>query len=234
MIATKKAAKGMCIKVFCLNLRFGLADDGPNNWEYRKKAYPALLQKYNSDFYAFQEANDFQISYLRRLLADYDFIGRRFPAPDYWQNNIIFHHRRWKCLSGKHFYLSQTPDVPSKFAESQWPRQCTLGTFQNGRFKLAVVNTHFDFKSNVQRQSALLIIKRLKHYAPGWPAVVMGDFNAGPDSSCIAAFTETKEGFRSALRPPNRGTFHEFEGWPKAIPLIGFSIAAMWKETMPK
>jgi hypothetical protein len=27
------------IRFFCLNLRFGLADDGPDNWENRKRCY---------------------------------------------------------------------------------------------------------------------------------------------------------------------------------------------------
>ena len=74
-----------------LNLRFGLADDGPNSWRYRKRVYPALLEKQNADFIGFQEANDFQIEYLDRILANYNYIGKRSPAPSFWQNNVIFY-----------------------------------------------------------------------------------------------------------------------------------------------
>ena len=73
------------------NLRFGLADDGPNSWDHRKKALPALFKKYHPDFIGLQEANDFQIDYLAEILTGYEFIGKRSPAPPYWQNNVIFY-----------------------------------------------------------------------------------------------------------------------------------------------
>lgn len=207
------------VRLFCLNLRFGLADDGPNNWENRKRAYPELLEKFPSDFYAFQEANDFQIEYLQNLLRDYDFIGQRRPAPDYWQNNVIFYHRRWECQSSEHFYLSDTPGVPSKLKGSRWPRQCTFGTFQANTFRLTVINTHFDFKPEVQRQSALLILKRLENTPPNLPVVLMGDLNAGPNSSCIAALTDKSVGFKSAFRPHMSGTHHKFQGVANGEPI---------------
>ena len=72
------------------NLSFGLADDGANSWDHRKKALPALFKKYHPDFIGLQEANDFQIDYLTKILIGYEFIGKRSPAPSNWQNNVIF------------------------------------------------------------------------------------------------------------------------------------------------
>jgi endonuclease/exonuclease/phosphatase family metal-dependent hydrolase len=198
--------------VMSLNLRFGLADDGPNSWTNRSAAYPELLRQHPCDFYAFQEANDFQISFLDDLLKDYGVIGWRRPAPEYWQNNVIFFHKQWRCLNHQHFYLSDTPDVPSQFCGSRWPRQCTIGTFIKGGRQLTVIDTHFDFEAEVQRRSALLIRKRLKDIAPAWPVVLMGDLNAGPESSCLAVFTSSRDGFKSALGPSNTGTHHGFKG----------------------
>lgn len=208
------------LKVFCLNLRFGLADDGSNSWQHRKQIYPQLLKRYSSDFYGFQEANDFQITYLQNLLdGGWHVIGQRIPAPDDWQNNVIFHHRRWTCLDHQHFYLSDTPDVPSKFKASQWPRQCTMGTFQWDRRRLTVINTHFDFKPEVQRQSAVLILRRLAQLAPRWPVILMGDLNGGPESSCLSELTSPPNGFKSALWPPVMGTHHEFGGVAQGDPI---------------
>ena len=207
------------IRFFCLNLRFGLADDGPDSWAFRKQCYPALLHDHICDFYAFQEANEFQIAYLHNLLTDYDVIGRRSPAPDSWQHNIIFHHRRWRCLQNDHFYLSRTPDIPSKFSQSQWPRQCTLGVFQRGDVRICVVNTHFDFKPQVQRKSALLILKRLHQLAPQMPTVLLGDLNAGPNADCIAKLTSRSSGFKSALLPVSEGTHHAFRGVAQGPPI---------------
>lgn len=200
------------IKILCLNLRFGLADDGPNGWTYRKELYPDLVSEFASDFYAFQEANDFQIEYLHELLDDFDMMGQRSPAPDYWQSNVIFYHQSWRCLDWQHFYLSETPEVPSQFKESKWPRQCTLGTFQKEDFQITVINTHFDFKAEVQKESALLILDRLRQWPFNTPSIVVGDFNAGPESSCIEVFTAEPGGFKSAFQPPTAGTYHEFTG----------------------
>jgi len=203
------------IRFFCLNLRFGLADDGPDSWPHRKQCYPPLLRSHPSDFYGFQEANDFQITYLQELLVDYDMIGRRTPAPDHWQHNIIFYHRRWECTKRDHFYLSRTPDVPSKFTRSRWPRQCTVGVFQKSEMGITVINTHFDFEPEVQQKSAEVILERVDQITPRATAVLMGDLNAGPDASCIATFTSQVAGFKSALPQTSGGTHHGFSGVAK-------------------
>ena len=203
------------LRVLSLNLRFGLADDGPNSWPLRSVAYPDLIAQNPCDFYAFQEANDFQISFLEELLRDYRYIGQRRPAPDYWQNNVIFYHKRWRCLDHHHFFLSDTPEVVSQFIGSRWPRQCTMGTFKQADRRLTVVNTHFDFKPEVQRRSALLICRRLERLAPVWPIVLMGDLNAGADSSCLEVFANYGDGFRSALQSSGTGTHHGFRGSPQ-------------------
>jgi len=218
-IAPDKGLSSGTFRVFCLNLRFGLADDGPNNWEYRRHAFPHLLSEYPSDFFAFQEANHFQIEYLNGLLPQYGLIGQRSPAPDYWQNNIIFFHRRWQCVHRQHFYLSDTPDRPSKFKDSRWPRQCTMGTFQNIDSRLTVINTHFDFESEVQERSAELILSRLAQLSPSWPVLLVGDFNAGPQSACMQVFTKNPWDFRSAFRPAEHGTHHTFNGVAQCEPI---------------
>jgi endonuclease/exonuclease/phosphatase family metal-dependent hydrolase len=204
------------LSVMSLNLRFGLADDGPNSWPYRSVAYADLFDRHPCDFYAFQEANDFQINFLNDLLGDYQFIGQHRPAPHYWQNNVTFFHKNWRCLSHQHFFLSDTPEVVSQFSRSRWPRQCTVGTFIRNDRRLTVVNTHFDFEAEVQRRSAQLICKRLDRLAPNWPVVLMGDLNADAQSSCMTFFTTYGEGgFKSALESPDIGTHHGFNGCPR-------------------
>lgn len=207
------------IRIFCLNLRFGRADDGLHDWEHRKLAYPRLLRYFQSDFYAFQEAMDFQIAFLHSLLREYDVIGQRMPAPDYWQNNVIFYHRSWNCLDSRHFYLSDTPDKPSKFDQSQWPRQCTMGIFEHRDTCINMATTHFDFDPDVQKKSALLILEQLNQLPTEKPAIIMGDFNAGAQSSCIEALTVNPGNFKSALWPPNMGTHHQFSGVAKEGPI---------------
>jgi endonuclease/exonuclease/phosphatase family metal-dependent hydrolase len=199
-----------------LNLRFGLADDGENRWDLRKSVFPAMLGELDPDFLCVQEANDFQVEDVAALLAGHSYIGRRDPAPRFWQNNVIFYRKTWDCLENAHFFLSPTPTIPSRFRASRWPRQCTMGCFQKDSNQVVVVDTHFDFDPEIQRKSVGVILKHLATKAPPLPCVVAGDFNAPPPAPCIKAFVhgtaDLAGGFKSVLSPPFTGTAHGFTG----------------------
>ena len=208
------------LSVLTLNLRFGLADDGDNSWQFRKKAFPSLFNTYCVDFIGLQEVNDFQIDFLKKILTEYNLIGRRSPAPSFWQNNIIFYKRIWECIYYEHFFLSPTPMIPSRFQESRWPRQCTIGMFKNKDHRLICVNTHFDFDVAAQIKSARLIMERLSVLPLDLPAILMGDFNASPLSPPYMIFTgqnkksSAQKGscFKNVFAKPFPGTHHGFTG----------------------
>ncbi len=205
--------------VLTLNLRFGLADDGANNWQYRKKGFEPFLEKYRTDFIGFQEANDFQIDFLHNILTEYNYIGKRSPSPSFWQNNVIFYQKNWRCIHYEHFFLSPTPSLPSRYRKSIWPRQCTVGMFKTERRQVICINTHLDFDVSVQVNSANLILGRLSHLPGNIPAILIGDFNAAPFSPCYNIFTTHDENtatrknyFKNAFNKPFSGTHHGFTG----------------------
>lgn len=222
MNETKNSANKKTISVFTLNVRFGLADDGPNSWRYRKKAFPILLNKYLSDFMAFQEVNDFQGEFLKKNLAGYHNIGKRQSAPIFWQNNLIFYRDNWKCIKWDHFYLSATPDIPSRSPKSKWPRQCTIGLFEYQKTTLILINTHFDFNEQIQVESAGYIMERLLKFPLDIPAILVGDFNCNPSQPCHKVFTGENQEVIDSSRDPrffkpvflesNAGTHHGFTG----------------------
>jgi endonuclease/exonuclease/phosphatase family metal-dependent hydrolase len=207
--------------VLTLNLRFGLADDGKNSWANRKKGFPALFSQFRPDFIGFQEANDFQIDFLADILTEYNYIGKRSPAPQFWQHNVIFYKNVWEAIDSRHFFLSPTPMIPSRFRESRWPRQCTLGMFQKKDRALLCINTHFDFEPAIQTKSAGIIMDCLKTLPANIPAILFGDFNANPSHACHRVFTgesrenKTKEDcFKNAFEQPFPGTYHGFASKP--------------------
>jgi endonuclease/exonuclease/phosphatase family metal-dependent hydrolase len=207
------------ISVLTLNLRFGLAPDGPNGWEFRKDSLSKLLSRYGATFLGFQEANDFQIEYLCDVLPGFSHIGRRCPAPSSWQSNVTFYRSDWQCLHRDHFFLSPTPDIPSRFRDSKWPRQCTLGVFQKGADRILFINTHLDFDSTVQADSARIILDRISSFPADIPAVLIGDFNADPKSLCYRVVTGNDPAgppvpriFQDAFCSPYPATFHGFSG----------------------
>jgi endonuclease/exonuclease/phosphatase family metal-dependent hydrolase len=217
---TEKSAEKTTLSVFTLNLRFGLADDGPNNWEFRKKGFPILLNKFSSDFMAFQEVNDFQGDFLKNFLVDYYNIGKRRPSPRFWQNNLIFYKNSWQCIRGEHFYLSETPDIPSRSPKSKWPRQCTIGLFKRNNRCLIMINTHFDFDEQIQVESAQYIMKRLADFPSEVPAILVGDFNCKPSEPCHKVFTGE---IRNAVDPPPAGYFKPVFSEPYPGTHHGFS-----------
>ncbi len=201
------------VSVLTLNVRFGNADDGPNDWSKRKAVFPEALAAHPVDFYAFQEVMDFQADYLKSLLPGYGCIGARVPAPSFWQHNLIFYKKTWTCDIWEHFFLSPTPDVPSRFRDSRWPRQCSLGAFHQNSRRLVCVTAHFDFLASVQNKSARLILEKLSRFGAETPTAVMGDFNTTPGTECHDIWMDAR--FQNAFAPPHPGTYHEFTGTPR-------------------
>jgi len=193
-----------------MNLRFGLARDGKNGWAHRKRLVDKIFKKYPGDFIGTQEANHFQAEFLIKCLSDYQFIGWHNKSVDYWQSNLIFFHQSWQCLKHTHYFLSHTPQKMSKLAGSKWPRQCVIGWFKRGEQELLVVNTHFDFNSQVQEKSAGLVMDFLREFPKDLPVVITGDFNCNPGSPAYALFR--LKGFEDVFGNQEMTTFHEFKG----------------------
>jgi endonuclease/exonuclease/phosphatase family metal-dependent hydrolase len=210
------------ISVLSLNLRFGLADDGPNGWEYRKESVAKLFQRQRPDFIATQEANSFQVDFLADNLSDYGYIGRRSPAPRFWQDNVLFYRKPIVCKAYVHFFLSETPYIPSRSFGSRFPRQGTLGFFLVGGRSLVCIDTHLDFETPAQMGAARVIKEKLALYPEDTAAVLMGDFNTTPESPCYRLLTgkevdsETGLAFKETFTRPYPSTFHRFTGKPIA------------------
>lgn len=208
------------LSVMSLNLRFGLADDGPNGWGRRKESVLKLFQEQHPDFIATQEANDFQIDFLADNLPDYAYIGRRMPAPKFWQHNILFYRKGIVCAEQVHFFLSETPSIPSRSFGSRFPRQGTLGLFHMNNQGLVCIDTHFDFETPAQMGAARVIKQQLASFPKEIPAIVMGDFNATPESPCYQWFTgkevddENGLNLKETYTAPYPSTFHHFTGEP--------------------
>ncbi|OEU81851.1 MAG: hypothetical protein BA872_03635 [Desulfobacterales bacterium C00003060] len=207
------------LSVLSLNLRFGLADDGPNAWAYRKESVVKIFKKQNPDFIATQEANHFQIDFLAENLPEYGYVGRRHPSPKFWQDNILFFRKTIVCKDDVHFFLSQTPHTPSRSFGSHFPRQATLGLFQIDSKPLICIDTHFDFEIPAQMGAARVIKKQLALYDE-IATILVGDFNATPESPCYKWLTgkevdgENGLDFVETFKMPYPSTFHRFTGKP--------------------
>ncbi len=201
---------GSPVTIMTMNLRFGLARDGIHAWKNRKDLVAKIMEDYPCDFIGFQEVNHFQAEFLTRLLMHHGHIGWYNKQVNWWQNNLILFHSSWECLGHRHFFLSRTPDIPSRLSGARWPRQCVIGWFKKGNQHLLIANTHFDFTSDVQQKSAGLVLDFLNRFPRGIPQIVTGDFNTIPGSSAHHVFKS--QGFGLVLEEKSVTTFHDFKG----------------------
>ncbi len=190
-------------RVMTFNIRFGLADDGPNSWSNRRLAAASTIAGAEPDLVGLQEALDFQLADLAALLPEYRVDGNRGDEDGVWKNccALLYRPGRWRLLESHTFWLSETPEVSSKSWGSKWPRRCTAGRYvdlERGR-EVWHFNTHLDFGEEAQVNGAAVIWRKVLELAGDSPALLTGDFNA-PSGSRVWRFLTGEEGFLG-LRP---------------------------------
>ncbi|GBL52455.1 hypothetical protein CAJCM15448_47290 [Candidozyma auris] len=105
---------------------------------------------------------------------------------------ILFKTADWKAVDKKTYWLSPTPDTPSKGWDAALERIVTtvvLESKHEGGQKVKVLNTHFDHKGvEARRQSAKLIMSKMEQGPE--PAFLCGDFNTEPTDEPYKLLTE--------------------------------------------
>jgi endonuclease/exonuclease/phosphatase family metal-dependent hydrolase len=213
-------AKGRApINVATYNLRLNTPDDGPNVWGLRKDSVKALIQYHEFDLFGTQEAQPEQIQDLEAM-PEYAHVGvGRDDGKNAGEHSAIFYRRaRFSLLSNGDFWLSETPDRPSK----GWDAHCCnrLATWVRLRDKISgktllTVSVHFDHEGEVaRRESAKLLLHWLKGQKANDAVIALGDFNSTPDTEQIVAMTSAMRDSRTVSLSPAYGplaTFNNFK-----------------------
>ncbi len=207
------------------NIRNGMANDGPDAWMQRKELVVETVVTSAPDVMGTQEAWIFQIDYMNEELPAYEWVGesRRGDIPDEYCA-IFYRVDDFEVLETDTFWLSDTPEVPgTKFSDTQCcPRIVTWARMKRlvDDEVFVAINTHYGLNNEVRVKSSELLRERLPTIAAGDPVIVLGDFNATPDSEPWTLLTEASpDGSYSALLDtwlevglPEAGTFHGFSG----------------------
>lgn len=207
------------IDVISYNIRYDNPDDAPNNWDNRKEFLIAQLNFYRPDVFGVQEGLIHQVKEIDSGLEDYAYfgVGRDF-GDERGEHTAIFYNTKTVALIDEStFWLSTSPQTPSKGWDAALPRTCTYGVFKikNSGARFMVFNTHFDHKGDRAREkSSKLILKKIKELNPeNYPVVVTGDFNLESNSKGVQIIlSEMKDSFeeagKNAFGP--KGTFNGF------------------------
>lgn len=207
------------ISLMTYNVRYGLADDGENSWEFRKDFLAAQINFYNPDIFGTQEGLPFQIEFIDSQLPNHSFIGKSRDADGKGEYSAIFYNiKKFEVLQQVTFWLSPSPLIPSKGWDAAYPRICTYGLFKDKETnnKFWVINTHFDHVGKIAREeSAKMVLRKIKEInTKNYPIIFMGDLNAEPDSIPISILkVELADSKEVSIEKPfgSSGTFNAFK-----------------------
>jgi endonuclease/exonuclease/phosphatase family metal-dependent hydrolase len=176
--------KPVDIKVISYNIRLSTKSDGDNWWENRKQASINMINEEKPTIFGLQEALPVQVEYLAENLPEYAYIGvGRDDGKQKGEFMAIFYRKdEVELLDGGTFWLSETPEKPSRGWDAACFRSCTwtkLKMKSNGKI-FAYLNTHLDHVGKEARKEGLaLIAKRAQEIvSDDMPVFLTADFNA--------------------------------------------------------
>ena len=207
-------------KYMSFNIRFDNPADGEDRWEVRKEELSNMIQKYEPDFLGIQEALPNQVEYLDSQLQNYKYIGfgRDGEGSQSESVPIFYKADRYELLKTEVFWLSETPENPSKGWDAALNRITTYGIYLNRQTRdtLHVFNTHYDHRGEKARvnSSRLLVSKIESLRLQDKKVILMGDFNSRPEEEPVKILNKAfADAYKNSEEEPlgPYGTFNGFD-----------------------
>ena len=218
--------KTSTIKVISYNVRCS-GGDGENHWDKRKHASINMIHDEKPTIFGLQEANPDQMQYLVENLPEYGYIGvgREDGVASGEHMSIFYLKDEVELLDGGTFWLSETPDVPSKGWDAACKRSCTwtkLKMKSTGK-EFVYMNTHLDHVGvEARKQGLALIVERANEIVPEGTVFLTADFNAlttNPIFDDLKAVM--KDAREEAPVTDRRGTYNGWNAENTSNPIIG-------------
>lgn len=205
----KHAGEGE-IKVMSFNIRTNSPNDtGVKAWDSRKAACVALIKDQMPDILGVQEAQwKTQWIYLMDELKGSGYDGYGVNRNDGKESGngevvgILWNTDVLKKIEVGTFWLSKTPEKPSRNWGMSMNRTATWGLFEHiatGK-KFFFLNTHLPLKNDnlddpelAKKEGMKIIVNKLLEYEEDYPLYVTGDFN-------ITSTDPVLEGLRDFMR----------------------------------
>jgi endonuclease/exonuclease/phosphatase family metal-dependent hydrolase len=235
--ATAQTKTQLDLNIMTFNIRYDNPGDGTNSWEYRKENAIKMIRFEEVDVLGMQEVLASQLKDITGQLSEYNAVGvgREDGKEKGEFSPILYNKNKLTLIKSGYFWLSETPDKPSKGWDAACERIATWVQLKDkvtGK-KVFVMNTHFDHIGQVARQESVNLIKaKIAQLSEGLPQIFMGDLNSDPKSSVVKslltadgsfAFLDSKDR-ASVVYGPN-WTFHDFGKIPYAErPLIDYIL----------
>jgi len=211
------------LKVMSFNIRSdtGGTGDGDNAWYYRQEAVAEMFKSERPNICGMQEVRPGQLADIQSYVKGYQFYGvdrdngttngKGERMVIMWDKKVI------KVLENDTFWLSETPDIPSKGWDASYPRTAAWARCRHipsGK-DFFFVCTHLDHRGATARQEGLrLLLSRIETINPdGLPMILVGDFNVTPDNECLDVLQGRMQSARDASVPKDdTPSFNGFGG----------------------
>jgi endonuclease/exonuclease/phosphatase family metal-dependent hydrolase len=174
------------MRIMSFNIKWEDGDEADNSWEKRREKVASMIRFHHMDIIGLQEPILSQLDDLEQLLPEYKWVGvATFDGEkDGPFDAILFRKSRFTLIEYDFFFLSETPDMPSKGWGAKYPRAVIWAKFKDNKNikDFYFFNTHFDYHSQEARDhSALLLKEKIALIAKEEPYIVVGDFNLFPE-----------------------------------------------------
>ena len=163
------------LTVASYNLRNANGSDSArgDGWGQRYPVIAQIVQYHDFDIFGTQECFLHQLKDMKEALPGYDYIGvGRDDGKDKGEHSAIFYRTdKFDIVEKGDFWLSETPDMPSKGWDAVLPRICSWGHFKckDTGFEFLFFNLHMDHIGKKARvESAFLVQEKMKEPA-GYP-----------------------------------------------------------------
>lgn len=200
------------------------AGEGSNFFLFRIKAVAQTIEKYAPDSIGLQEAHPGWLLAIKAALPAYDYVGIGRDGYLFDEFSPIFYLKeKYDLVDSGTFWLSETPQRPSKGWDAQFNRICTWAVLRNKATGecYAHFNTHLDHVGAQARENSVqLILDKIGEL--GLPTVCTGDFNATEQSVVYEKMTAVLgDSARLAPDTMRMGTFNGFnlEGLEDKLPI---------------
>ncbi len=169
------------------------AGEGEHAMQNRLGIVTQTIAEYYPDSIGLQEATPAWMLCLSNQLPEYDYVGvGRFDGHILGEFSAIFYLKeKYKVVNSGTFWISETPDVPSKGWDASINRVCTWAVLENKATgeQYAHINTHLDYRGVLPRQKGIEMILEKAAELNNIPVVATGDFNLDEGSDYYKQLT---------------------------------------------
>ncbi|TCO10617.1 endonuclease/exonuclease/phosphatase family protein [Natronoflexus pectinivorans] len=218
-----EAQENLPINVSSFNLRYDTRRDRDNAWPNRRDFVMQLIRYHEFDIIGTQELLFNQIEDLTEM-EEFAYVGggRDDGLSGGEHSTIFFKTDRFGLLDYGDFWLSETPDIPSRGWDAALNRICTwvkLKDFTSGD-TLFVFNAHYDHRGSEARiRSSALVRTKIEEIANGYPVIFTTDLNSTPGTEPYNVINSFLYDAYDITELPPYGPVGTFNGFDLNAPL---------------